>query len=303
MRIPFASRAENSEAPLVGGLTNAGRTSRVGDTVRRPLRSTSAATKALLDHLERVGFDGAPRYLGVDERGREVLSYIPGRAAIPPYEDWALSDAALASVAQLLRRYHQSVASFDPSGHQWPRAVPDRFRHGVVSHNDPNLDNVVFDGDQAVALIDFDLAGPGSVEWDLACCARLWAPLRDGRDCPPGLSGRSLERLVLFADTYGASPEQRAGLVEAVVHTHDWCYGIVRGAVSHGHRVFRRYWRLEGQQRAKRTRRWLVGNGEQMRAALGVEAGPPDGADGVTEAHSETPPRMPAALETRRYTS
>jgi hypothetical protein len=28
---------------------------------------------AYLLHLERVGFDGSPRFLGVDERGREVL--------------------------------------------------------------------------------------------------------------------------------------------------------------------------------------------------------------------------------------
>ena len=72
------------ETPLVGGTTNAGRVSRVGDTVRRPDRATSASTKALLDHLEGVGFAGAPRYLGTDEDGREVLSYIPGRAAIEP---------------------------------------------------------------------------------------------------------------------------------------------------------------------------------------------------------------------------
>lgn len=268
MRIPFGSR-EQTEAPLVGGFTNAGRTTRVGDTVRRPLRSTSSATKALLDHLEHVGFDGAPRYLGVDERGREVLSYVPGRAAIPPYEDWALTDEALVSVAELLRRYHQAVASFDPVDYRWPKAVPDRFRQGLVSHNDPNLDNVVFDGGRAIALIDFDLAGPGCAAWDLACCARLWAPLREPRDCPPRLRGRSLERLALFVDAYGASSDEREGLVEAVVHTHEWCYGIVRGAVSHGHRAFRRYWRAEGQQRAKRTRRWLATHGADMRSALG----------------------------------
>jgi hypothetical protein len=39
------------EVPLHGGTTNAGLVTRVGDTVRRPLRPTSAATQALLDHL------------------------------------------------------------------------------------------------------------------------------------------------------------------------------------------------------------------------------------------------------------
>ena len=103
------------EVPLHGGTTNAGLVTRVGDTVRRPLRPTSAATKALLDHLERVGFEAAPRYLGVDDAGREVLSFIPGQAAIAPYPDWALTDEALVSVAQLLRRYHERSRRLTPA--------------------------------------------------------------------------------------------------------------------------------------------------------------------------------------------
>ena len=134
------------EVPLRGGYTNAGQVARVGDTVRRPWRPTSPATQALLEHLERVGFEGAPRFLGVED-GREVLSFIPGDAAIEPYEPWALTDEALVSVAELLRRYHDAVASFDASGHDWPQPVPAAFRAEIISHNDPNLDNVIFVGD------------------------------------------------------------------------------------------------------------------------------------------------------------
>ena len=39
---------------------------RIGDTVRPPHQPTSFAVAGHLDHLERVGFDGAPRYLGRD---------------------------------------------------------------------------------------------------------------------------------------------------------------------------------------------------------------------------------------------
>ena len=117
-----------TEVLLHGGTTNAGRVTRVGETVRRPLRPTSPATHALLDHLEHLGFDGSPRFLGTDEHGREVLSYIAGEAAILPYPGWALTDDALVSVAELLRRYHDAVASFDVSGHTWARAVPAAFR-------------------------------------------------------------------------------------------------------------------------------------------------------------------------------
>jgi Phosphotransferase enzyme family len=266
----FDSRADAEEEPLLGGLTNTGLTTRVGDTVRRPLRPTSLATKAVLDHLELVGFEGAPRYLGVDDSGREVLTYIEGRAPVEPHPEWALTDAALVSVADLLRGYHEAVASFDPGPHDWPQAVPRAFNEGLISHNDPNLDNVVFDGERAIALIDFDLASPGSAAWDLACCARLWAPLREPRDCPAPLRGRTFERLALFADGYGASAAQRAGMATALVHTHDWCYRIVRGAVLAGHVAFSRYWGAEGEARAARTRRWLAARGPEIREALGL---------------------------------
>lgn len=258
------------EMLLHGGTTNAGLVTRVGDTVRRPRRPTSAATKALLDHLQEVGFDAAPRHLGFDEQGREVLTYIPGQAAIAPYPDWALTDDALVSIAHLLRRYHDAVASFDPRGHDWPRPLPCRFDRGVVTHNDPNLDNVIFRNGRAVALIDFDLAGPGSVGWDLACAARLWAPLREPGDTQAGLRRRALARLALFADAYGTSRETRAELIDAIVDSHDWCYAIVRAAVDAGHEAFGLYWSGGGRPRAERTRRWLATHAPEMRAALGL---------------------------------
>ncbi len=258
------------EQPLPGGFTNAGRVTRVGDTVRRPWRPTSPATRALLEHLERAGFDGAPRFLGVDDHGRETLSFVPGEAAVEPVPSWALTDTALASVAVLLRRYHDAVASFPAEPHTWARAVPPAFRRGIVCHNDPNLDNVVFADGRAVALIDFDLAGPAVPAWDVACAARLWAPLRADQDVPAPLCGRTLERLGLFVDAYGMSRDDRERVVDAMVHTHDWCYGVVRTAVRDGHESFGRMWEGGGAERALRTRDWIATHRGAMRAALGV---------------------------------
>jgi Phosphotransferase enzyme family len=260
--------SDAGEVALHGGFTNAGRVARVGDTVRRPWRPTSPAAKALLEHLERVGFDGAPRFLGKDDRGREVLSFVAGEAAVEPLPSWALTDAALVSVAELLRRYHDAVATFDATGYTWPHAVPSEFRGGIVSHNDPNLDNVVFAGGRAVALIDFDLASPASAAWDVACAARLWAPLRDEQDVPISLRGRTLDRLRLFADAYGMPRRDRARVVDAMAHTHDWCYRVVQTAVASGHGPFGVMWHQGGAARAQRTRSWILAHAEQMRAAL-----------------------------------
>src|SRR3954471_20591993 len=129
---------------LVGGTANRGQVVRIGQTVRRPQRPTSPATHALLRHLADVGFSGAPRFLDIDDLGREVLSYVPGTAITPPYPAWALTDVALVSVARLLRAYHRAVSTFQPSAYAWSSSPPAPFAGELISHNDPNLDNIVF---------------------------------------------------------------------------------------------------------------------------------------------------------------
>ena len=246
----------NQEIALHGGTTNRGLVFRVGDTVRRPRRTTSASTEALLQHLADVGFDGAPRFLGVDEQGREVLSYIPGETVTPPYSAWALTEEALRSVVLLLRRYHEAVAGFVPTGHTWPEPQPPTARDGLVSHNDPNLDNVVFRDGHAVALIDFDLAGPGSRLWDLAATARLWVPLRPAAEIADVRRDHCAARLRLAVQTYGGPATDPDQLLDAVVAHHAWSYDIMRVAADGGHRAFADYLDNATLARADRTHQW-----------------------------------------------
>ena len=99
--------------PLSGGTANRGRVVRVGNTVLRPTAPCWPATHALLAHLDVVGFDGAPRVLNASPV-TETLTYIAGRAAVPPLTDDMLTDEALVSVADLLRRYQRAVALQNP---------------------------------------------------------------------------------------------------------------------------------------------------------------------------------------------
>ena len=69
-------------------------------------------------------------------------------------------------------------------------------------------------------------------------------------------------------DAYGLPRHDRSRVVDAVVHTHDWGYDIVREAVAGGHESFGRVWREGGRLRADRTREWIAAQGPQMRAVL-----------------------------------
>jgi len=257
-----------TETLLLGGTANRGLVVRVGDTVRRPLRASSAATHALLQHLEGVGFTGAPVFLGVDSQGREVLSYLPGETVTAPYPDWSMTDEALDSVAELLRSYHEAVADFRPVGLEWAEPVPSAYVNGLISHNDPNLDNVVFRDGAAVALIDFDLAGPGSALWDVATAVRLWAPLRPDADVHDLRRGRTLTRLRRFADAYGLSEGDRLRLVDAAELNHTWCMDYVRRGAETGHPWFHQRWTTGESDLTDRTNRWFTTEAEALRRAL-----------------------------------
>jgi hypothetical protein len=259
---------EGAEILLFGGTANRGQVVRVGDTVRRPQRPSSPATHALLRHLAEVGFTGAPRFLGIDELGREVLSYVPGTAITPPFPQWALTDEALASVAALLQSYHRAVETFDWSPYVWPPSAPEAFRGELISHNDVNLDNVVFRGGRAAALIDFDLASPGSRLWDVAGAARLWAPLRPQHHIDDVRRARVLHRLRLFVDSYGLADEDRRRLIEAVRQSHTWSYDLVGSAAANGHAGFSDYCASGALDRAAQTHQWYLDTDSDLQSAL-----------------------------------
>ena len=164
----------SSETVLRGGDLNL--VVRIGDTVRRPVGPWSPAVHALLRHFEAVGFGGAPRFLGIDDEGREILSYVEGEAAFAPVPP---GDEAIVAIGQLLRRMHDAQEGFErPADALW-QPFPDEPEDGeVICHNDLFWTNVVLNGDVPTALIDWDLATPGSRLSEVGSAASFWAPLR-----------------------------------------------------------------------------------------------------------------------------
>jgi Ser/Thr protein kinase RdoA (MazF antagonist) len=189
-----------SEVPLTGGRVTEGVT-RAGDTVRRPLKPNSLFVRALLVHLHDHGFGGAPRYLGVDDRGREVFSFLSGE--VPPELDPAIPDELLALAARLIRRYHDAAAS-----------SPLIEGCETVCHNDLSPCNFVFRDGLPVGIIDFDSAAPGARLRDVGYALFLWLNL--GTDGP--LPTEQARRIKLFCGAYGVEADGRVidAIAEAV---------------------------------------------------------------------------------------
>lgn len=250
------------DGPLAGGTANRGRIIRVGNTVHRPLGEHSRAVHAYLNHLAAAGFAGAPR-VERTHADTEVLTYIPGTAANDPAPQWALTEDALRGVGALLKALHVHAAGFDGAGLRWRRAVPARWCGPLVTHNDSHPANVIFRDRQPVALIDFDLAAPSCVAWELAVAACFWVPLCDERDVGDSRQGEVLTRLRVLLDAYGASARLRHDVVEATVAANTWISVIIESGARHGHSAFGEVWRATAG-RYLRAHEWLSTNSRRL---------------------------------------
>jgi len=190
------------ERPLVGGNVSSG-VVRIGETVHKPWSAASPSVDALLQHLHRQGFEGAPRSLGRDDQGRQVLEFIPGDVVHSPAP---LNHQELRQVGDLIRRFHDAVDTFVvPADATWDVVIPPD-REELICHHDLAPWNLVRDGDRLV-FIDWDNAGPGSRLWDLAYAAHGFVGMAAGNDAETDAA-----RLVALVDGYGLDQDDRLRL-------------------------------------------------------------------------------------------
>ena len=161
------------EETLTGG--NSTVVVRVGDTVRRTAGPWTASVQRLLSTLRDAGVSEVPEHLGLDEQGREMLSFLPGEVPDYPLPAWIWDPAILDQAGALLRRIHDASVPVLSTSTEWQ--LPTHQPVEVICHNDVAPYNMVFREHRLVGLIDFDTASPGPRIWDLAYLAYRLVPL------------------------------------------------------------------------------------------------------------------------------
>jgi hypothetical protein len=216
----------------------------------------------LLAHLHTRGFDRCPRPVGFDNRGREVLEFIEGQPweAVDPWALW--SESTLVEESRLISTFHAAQAAFafgDLSA--WCPTERDPGPAEVVCHNDFGLHNLVFRNGTPYAVVDFDLAAPGSRLWDLAFCAISSVPLHDPSDLTPAppLELDIARRIGLMCDAYGLGDERRR-LSEVIVQR--------AASISNGIRASNRQDMSGALKVIDRTRAYIEAHYHTIQAAL-----------------------------------
>lgn len=187
-----------TEVPLGGGWSVEG-VVRVGGTVRRPPQFATQLMREVLVHLADVGFDAAPHWLGLDEQGRDVLTFVKGDT-FSDCRGLVWSDVQLAGCAELLQRYHDALA-----------CSPLAAGAEVVCHGDFGPWNLIWREGVPIAVIDFDNAHPGDRLEDVAYARR--AHLNLGLVDVP--SDEQTRRIDVFLRAYGTEADPRSLLMRA----------------------------------------------------------------------------------------
>jgi Ser/Thr protein kinase RdoA (MazF antagonist) len=220
---------------------------RVGDTVRRSTGPWTPTVHVVLRHLEAVGCDLAPRVLGIDERCREILSYLPGTTISPHHLDVLELDETLVRAGTFVAELHA--------------ALP-RHADGTLSlHGDLGPWNVLVDGDRWFA-IDWDSTHRGEVAWEVAYCLHTFCSLWADRALTPA---EAVHRMRAFATGYGHDDDDLAtamGLVperllEVARFVHQRADEGVPGfvqLVAEGHDA---KWRTNAEHAAAQLPAWL----------------------------------------------
>lgn len=233
------------EEQLTGG--NVSDVSRIGETVRREQKPESLRVHRVLQHLEQKGFEGSPRYLGIDPQGREVLSFIEGEAGNYPLQPYMRSDHALEETARLLRDYHDAIADFPiPNDWQPLDGTPEPFE--LICHNDFAVYNLIFRNERPVGIIDFDVAAPGPRIWDLAYTLYTCVPLSRHQMTVDGEPRfyeavedreRIRQKIKVFLSAYG-EPDQQGDLYGTVLLRVEALIKTIQRKAAEGDYAFQR---------------------------------------------------------------
>ncbi len=219
----------DAEQPLEGGNSNPS-VVRIGDTVRRVAGPATPTIHLLLDHLAERSYP-APVPAGIDEHGREVLSFIDGDCVHPDRMALVAHEDGLRRVGRLIADYHRAQVGFvPPDDVQWSDDGRDPTGSTeVIAHNDLAPWNLVAGPDRWV-FIDWDLVAPGRRSWDLAWALHSFVGLWPGSMLDAETTSR---HIAAFCDGAEVAVAARPRLLDVVIErTSDHAALLRRRAAS-----------------------------------------------------------------------
>ncbi|MFK8009894.1 MAG: phosphotransferase [Saprospiraceae bacterium] len=169
---------------------------KIGNHVHRSMSSNAPFIHELLQHLEKHNFSFSPKFIGIDKKGREILSFINGEVLVGE----KFNDQQIIGAVKILRQFHDIAAKSNLCKNQ-----------ETICHHDFAPWNIIFENNFPVGIIDFDDSAPGARIDDLAYF--IWTFLELGNDLVD--EETQIQKLVLICKKYELKNPKN--LVDAII--------------------------------------------------------------------------------------
>ncbi len=178
-----------------------------------------------------------------------MLTFVRGDVIWPDRFELVGTSRGLARVARLVRDFHDAVEGFSaPVDAHWQVLIP-ADGADIIAHHDLAPWNLVADGEDAWAFIDWDTAGPGTAPWDVAYAMRGFVQLSGH---PHWQRADADSRLRVFADAYGLGESERRELVPLLGRRTRAMHDFLRAQAAQGNQPWATLW-AEGHGDAWRS--------------------------------------------------
>ena len=225
-----------TEIALKGGRTTKG-VMKINNTVRRPHKETSNYVNKILIFLYDNNFLFCPKFLGIDELGRDTYSYIEG---FVPDEIGNTTIEQLCLFMKIVREFHDKSILFLNDADK------------VLCHNDLSPCNTVFVNNKPIAIIDWDNVSVGERWQDIVYILWLWINIGSHKRSEIDIIGQMQKAL----QSYGADIHTQTDLSDKLLWRMDKVLAETPMASPQYNRIkdwvgFSKQWVLENNVKIK----------------------------------------------------
>ncbi|HHB1651131.1 aminoglycoside phosphotransferase family protein [Bacillus sp. TE8-1] len=228
----------NNKEELTGG--RIGKIHKIEETVVRPSNKWTKDVHDFLMFVHDEGADFVPKPYGINEKGEEVLSFLPGNVFHYPLPEEILSDSIIVSTSKLLLQFHKYSERYVlrlTNDEQW--MLPASYPIEVMCHGDFAPYNVTIVNNEATGIIDFDTLHPGSKMWDIAYAIYRWVPFKSPNNPDSfGNLNEQIRKAKLFLDTYGVNSEDKNSFTRVLIKRLQSLINFMRSEANNGNKDF-----------------------------------------------------------------